>query len=217
MRIGGLSKLGVSAARLWSSSRLGALLVFAVAALLVAPSAGAVPCDLHSCSFAIQEFIGADSEVTFTLEDLGSSIQMTAAVTHGDGDDIRWIYFDVADDSLLDGLSIIAVPLQGESPIIDVGSGGTLRGGGPPVSFDVGVEVGTPGKKDFFDTITLVIMHDTLDLDLSLFSEQLFGARTTSRGRKLRGEAPVVIPEPTTAGLVSLGLAMLSVAGRRRS
>ena len=67
------------------------------------------------------------------------------------------------------------------------------------------------------NTITFVIMHDTFDLDLSLFSEQLFGARTTSKGRKLRGEVPVVVPEPTTAVLTGLGLAMLGAAGRRRS
>jgi hypothetical protein len=198
---------------------LGALLVFA-GLWLYAAAAGAA-----SISFTIEEFIGGDAEVTFTLEDIGdfdgngtNDVQLTADVTLG-SDDLRGIFFDISDAVSLDGLSIIAVgaELIGSSPIVNVGSGANLFGGGPAVFFDVGIQIGTPGPaKDYFDSVTFVILHDTLDLDITAFSEQLFGARTTSSGRKLRGEAPVIVPEPGTAALTALGLFMLAVAGRRR-
>jgi hypothetical protein len=198
---------------------MGALLVFALV-WLYAAAAGAA-----SISFTIEEFIGGDAEVTFTLEDIGdydgngtNDIQLTADVTLG-SDDLRGIFFDISDAVSLDGLSIspVGAELIGSSPIVTVGPGANLLGGGQAVFFDVGIEIGTPGPAaDYFDTVSFVIMHDTLDLDITMFSEQLFGARTTSRGRKLRAEAPVIVPEPGTAGLTALGLTMLAVAGRRR-
>lgn len=218
MRVGSASKLGIVAAGFWKRRRFGALLVFAVVWLQAAAAAAA------SITFSIEEFIGGDAEVTFTLEEIGdydgngtNDLLVTAEVTLG-SDDLRGIFFDVADDSLLAGLSIegVGANLKNSSPIINVGPGANLFGGGKPVYFDVGIEIGTAGKKDFFDSVTFVVMHDTLDLDLTLFSEQLFGARTTSKGRKLRGEAPTIVPEPGTAGLTILGLAMLAAAGRKR-
>jgi hypothetical protein len=230
MRIGSASKLGIAAGSWWrpgGAPRIGALLVFALAGLF-ATAASAVS-TFGECTFAIEEFIGGDAEVTYSLElieggylgDGTDDILLTADVTLG-SDDLRALYFDLADDSLLSGISISVISaggadLSGLSPVINVGSGANLLGGNPKVYFDVGIEVGTPGRRDFIDEITLVIMHDSLDLDLSVFSEQLFGARTTSKGRKLRGLAPVIVPEPATAGLTLLGLTMLAVAGRRRS
>ena len=77
------------------------------------------------------------------------------------------------------------------------------------------VEFGSPGRSDDFDTIVLAITSESLDIDLSMFSEQLFGARLAAPSRKLRGEAPFIVPEPSTAGLVTLGLLGLAIAGRR--
>lgn len=215
MRIGSRSGPVIASATPRRAARAAVLATLALGWLLTAASASAT-----SIEFAIQEFIGGDSEVTFTLDDEAGgagNILITATVTEGRSD-LRALFFDIADDSLIAGLSIsgVGVELIEGSPIIDVGQGGNVHGGGPGVYFDVGIEVGTPGPRDFFSTVTFVIMHDTLDLDLIIFSEQLFGARTTSTGRKLRGEAPVIVPEPATAGLTALGLAMLAVAGRRR-
>jgi len=211
----GLASNPIARAAAW----LGGLLVLGLAS-----SAGAT-----TMTFAIQEIIGGDSEVTITLSDEGvepGTIQLTAEVTEGRGD-LRGLYFD-----LVDGIDSIMIEAIGSEPdelvlseiveigsFIDVGPGGNLRGGPNPVEFDFGIEIGSPGpaRDSYSEIVLLITTVEGATLDLTAFSEQLFGARLTSPGRKLRGQAPVIVPEPTTAALTALGFAMLAVAGRRRS
>jgi len=199
---------------IWKTLGLGARLAALVAALLIGPAAGAVSID----PFSIEEFIGADAEVSFELEETvvegEYTILLTATVIEGRGH-LRGIYFDVADTFDASQLEVRVFDFDSSGSVINVAPGANLRGGGPAVTFDVGVEFGSPGRSDDFDTIVLAITSESLDIDLSMFSEQLFGARLAAPSRKLRGEAPFIVPEPSTAGLVTLGLLGLAIAGRR--
>jgi hypothetical protein len=79
--------------------------------------------------------------------------------------------------------------------------------------------------------VSFTLTHATVDLTLDLFYGQDFAikaakiqtANGTSNGKSkglktaiLQGQVPNVIPEPTTAVLMVLGLGGLSYAGRAR-
>lgn len=201
-------------ARGWIATT-GALL----AALLAAP-AGA---------FTLTPFTGDASEASITLGTTSDGdIEMLVEVSSGVGD-IRGIFFDLADATLLDsldvsGLHVTDVQFGG---VVDLGRGANLLGGGSPCPCDVGVEIGLPGLRggsDDFLSTTILISHvdPTVDLDLSLLVGQAIGVRLTSVGpdytrregsSKLGG---VVVPEPATGLLASLGLAALGWSSRRR-
>ncbi len=187
----------------------------------------AAPAKAATLSFTIDEFSGDAADVRITLDDgaADGTLALTVAVLSGLAD-IRGIFFDVADDSVQAGLQVLgsAVSEVAFGHVIDLGNGANLNGRSSPCPCDVGVEIGTPGiGSDDYQSVTLGLMHETLDLDLSLFSEQVFGVRLTSVGdecrrggsSKLGGRAPVV-PEPSTAALAGLGLTLLA-AGRRVS
>ena len=203
---------------------LGAMLAFGW--LVTASAASAL-----SMEFTLQSFTGDPSEVTILLDDAAAgagNIQMTVTVSVGIGD-LRGIFFDVVDDGVLAGLQITGDDVTSISlyDVINIGRGANLQGGGSPCPCDVGVEIGNPGMgKDDFQTTVIVIMHEALDLDLSMFSEQAFGVRLTSVGMderrregssKLGGEAPFVVPEPSTAGLMGMGFAAFAFQRRRRA
>ena len=78
-------------------------------------------------------------------------------------------------------------------------------------------------------SVTFTLTHETVDLTLGLFYGQDFAVKAAkirtengsgkSKGIKsaiLQGQVPNVIPEPTTAVLMVLGLGGLSYAGRAR-
>ncbi len=177
-------------------------------------------------SFTLDPFTGDDSEARVTLDDAAAgagNIQISVEVTTGVAD-IRGILFDLADDSLLAGLVVSGGDVTDVAfgSVIDLGNGANLRGGGTPCPCDVGVEIGRPGLRggsDDFQSTTIVLTHETLGLDLSIFDAQQFGLRLTSVGpdedhrggsAKLGG----VVPEPSTGLLLGLGL--LALARRSR-
>jgi hypothetical protein len=184
--------------------------------LWIAPAAGAVTIE----PFSIYEFVGRDAEVEIQLEqteiDGEATILITATVIEGRGH-LRGLYFDVSDDFDASQLDVKVYDFDNSGAVINVAPGANLRGGGPPQTFDFGVELGPPGRSDGFETLVLAITSETLDIDLAMLSEQLFGARLAAPSGKLRGESPFIVPEPSTAGLVAAGLISLAIAGRRRS
>lgn len=178
-------------------------------------------------SFEIDEFSGDPASVRITLDDGAGdgSLSLTVSVLDALAD-IRGVFFDVSDASALPGLQILggAVTEVAFGDVIELGNGANVRGGNSPCPCDVGVEIGTQGiAGDDYQSVTLRLVHETLDLDLALFSEQDFAVRLTSVGdecrrggsSKLGGTAPVV-PEPSTGLLAGTGLALLA-ATRRRS
>ncbi|MDZ8237409.1 MAG: hypothetical protein RMZ69_09600 [Nostoc sp. ChiQUE01a] len=191
-------------------------------------------------SFTINDFTGADTQVKFTLDDAiagAGKVQFKVDyLSTGTNTiaDIRGIFFNIKDDSLLGGLKIenlaatdVTATKFGDPGKVDsVGSNNNnLNGNGNQKNFfDAGVEIGQEGigqgKGDIQSTI-FTLSHTSQALTLAQFSEQNFGVRLMSVGSgnnrngssKLKGQAPYYtppppppakVPEPTTT--VALGL-----------
>ena len=177
-----------------------------------------------------EPFTGTGTAVRVELSEEGGDIRVTATVTLGLAD-LRAVYLDIADDSLLSGMSASGEDVTGSQfladGVIDLGQGSNLHGGGTPCPCDIGVEIGTPGiGKDDISSTTF-LLHGATPLSLSDFTDQLVGVRVTSAGfdpdsrggsAKLAGRFPdtVPVPEPTSGLLTAMGLGALAFAGRTR-
>jgi hypothetical protein len=159
---------------------------------------------------------GGSTPVNFniTLDDMddSGSVQFKVDVAEGSFADIRGIFFNLKNESLLDGLSItggsyITQVVKNANSVLDLGGGGNINGGGgskggskggPKATgsdgqstglisgtggFDVGVEIGTQGTgKDDIRSAIFTISHATQKLSLTDFAEQGFGVRMMSVG-----------------------------------
>jgi len=137
--------------------------------------------------------------------------------------DLRGFFAHVADESLLGGLTISGDNVSGSSfaanEITRVGGGNNLNGGGSTCPCDLGVEFGAPGiGKDDIQSVTFTLSHNSESLDASFFDNEEFGVRATSVGEEDRdGSSKLVgvVPQPSTALLMMLGLSGLASAGSR--
>lgn len=224
-----------------------ALPSFLAATAVVISSSAFSPANAASMNFTINDFTGADTQVKFTLDDLNGSGKVQFKVDYlatGKNTiaDIRGIFFNIKDDSLLNGLKIenlaktdVTATKFDAGKVTSVGSGSNnLNGGG--VSFDAGVEIGQEGigkgKGDIQSTI-FTLSHISKALTLAQFSEQNFGVRLMSVGSgnsredssKLKGQAPYYTPPPpppkkvpepgTVAALGLFALGALKVAKKK--
>ena len=141
--------------------------------------------------------------------------------------DIRGFLAQIADESLISGLSVVGYNNRasqfGENRI---GKAAKSNGLGQPSSAcpcDFGLKF--PAQTG--TSVTFTLTHATVDLTVGLFYGQDFAVKAAkiktengpgkSKGIKtavLQGQVPNVIPEPTTAVLMILGLGGLSYAGR---
>ncbi|HEY9696166.1 MAG TPA: PEP-CTERM sorting domain-containing protein [Trichocoleus sp.] len=187
---------------------------------LAALSSILAPVQAASLSFSLSPFTGSTAKLNFTLDDQAAGAGKVLFKVDVDKSvslaDIRGIFFNIKDDSLLPSLKVtgtdvtaFAAAANGVSQV--GGNSNNLNGGGTNYAFDAGVEIGEEGLKGGKDDFqsTSFIVSAAKALDLSQFSTQGFGARLMSVGTvndregssKLTGASPnlppVVIP-PTT-------------------
>lgn len=139
--------------------------------------------------------------------------------------DLRGVFFQVADESLLPGLSVSGPEITGAifsaNAVTNLGNGSNLNGGGSPCPCDIGLEIGTAGiGRDDHQSVTFTLMHASAMLDGSFLNGMHFGVRATSVGdpygsREGSSKLIGVVPEPSTAILMLLGLGGLSSLGAR--
>jgi len=157
----------------------------------------------------------APTSVQVALDDTAvdpGNISFTVNVLPGPNiGDIRGVYFHVADESLLAGLSVSGSDVTDSkflaNSVRKLGSNTWIN---PHGDFDIGIEIGTTGiEADDIQSTTFVISHDTVALNTAQFALQKFGIRLSNVGpdggrrshltySKLTGTLRA-IPEPGSA------------------
>jgi len=114
--------------------------------------------------------------------------------------DLRGLFFDLADESLIGSLSTASNALvtelqQGDDTVKDLGSGANMQGLlGDSGGYDVGVEFGTAGigaLGDDIRSVTFTLDSASRDLTLSDFASVAFGVRITSIGQDVDGNGSI--------------------------
>lgn len=169
---------------------------------------------------------------TLTIDDAADPGNLVISFTlNAIQGDIRAFLAQIADESLIPGLSVVGYNNRASQFKEDgIGKATKSRGLGQPGSAcpcDFGLKFPAQTGK----TVSFTLTHATVDLTLDLFYGQDFAIKAAkiqtangpsngkSKGLKtaiLQGQVPNVIPEPTTAVLMVLGLGGLSYAGRAR-
>lgn len=160
---------------------------------------------MRSLSFSVDT--SADNidnpEVVVTVTELDDgSLRFDLNITSAMTGDLRGLFMQFADATLLSGLSVNGIDVtelvaEADS-VVDLGNGATVAGvkTGP---FDVGIEIGTAGMaKDDLQSTSFVLSHDSQALTLDDLALQDFAVRLTSVGyegdregsRKLFATAP---------------------------
>ncbi len=124
--------------------------------------------------------------VTIT-ETSNGALSFTITQENGVIGDLRGVFFDVADESLLSTLKVNANSSDiriGDDLIRDLGDGSNMNGlTGSDKGYDVGIEIGTAGiGKDDVLGYTFTLSSTARDLTLADFSQVDFGVRLTSVG-----------------------------------
>lgn len=145
--------------------------------------------------------------VTIT-ELLDNSLQFDLAVLSDTGSigDLNGLFFDVADESVLDGMSVSGPDVTGmifdANDVTKVDNYNNIRGEllKDLGAFDGGIQFGTAGMaEDDIRETSFILDHDSVDLTVDLFLGMDFAARVTSVGpeggardgsSKIGGQAP---------------------------
>jgi hypothetical protein len=170
----------------------------AAAVMLSAVSANAASMTGDTAIYTIggSDNFGSDPiEVKVSFKDLGNSIQVDLNVLPetdtGNIADLRGFFFDVANESLLPGLSFTGSDItdsqKNANSVINLGGGANLSGGGN-YKFDAAVELGGSGigGNDIRST-SFIIAHTSADLSIEEFTAGYIGVRATSTGAEGSG------------------------------
>jgi len=199
------------------------LLMIALVALPLAGSAAILEATSSS-------FTGSALSVSIVIDDEadpGNLVITLEVETEDPTGDLRGFFAQVSDESLLSGLSVTSAAITDSvfdaNAVINLGGGNNLNGGGTPCPCDLGLEIGSPGiGSDDIQQVTFTLSHLTESLTVDLFDGEMFGVRATSVGspngsRNGSSKLAGVVPEPSTALLMGLGLAGLASRTQRKS
>jgi len=131
--------------------------------------------------------VEGEPSVTVTVTEMNGQLEFSLTVNDSDGTigDLRGMFFDVGDDSLLDGLSVSGEDVSDSAfdagDVSNLGGGCNMKGEADP--FDAGIEIGSQGmSRDDIQSTTFTLAHDSMDLSLDMILGQAFGIRLTSVG-----------------------------------
>jgi Ca2+-binding RTX toxin-like protein len=151
-------------------------------------------------AFEISEFTGDAARANFALTDIEGGVEFSINVVEPLAD-LNGVFFNLADNSLISGLSA-----QG-TDVTDSAFGSNIDSVGnaviTPESFEAGVAIGTAGiGTDDIQSTTFTLSHTSEELNLDSFLGEAFGVRLTSVGdsrngsSKLAGTAPTEMDSP---------------------
>lgn len=185
------------------------LTVIGLTVLASASSAKAASLSFNQSNLALN---GGSTAVNFDvmLDDLGDGrVQVKVDVADGYFADLRGLFFNISDDSLLKSLSVDkslysdVTTFSAAGGLTSVGGNSNNVKGGDKLSFDFGVEIGSEGiGKDDIRSTTFVVADASKKLNVDYFSQQSFGIRMMSVGANREGSTkftasnlpPVVVP-----------------------
>lgn len=138
--------------------------------------------------------IAGPVETEVSITELDGELVFTVRVPDGSGTigDLRGFFFDVTDESLIDGLVLSSGAQVTEARFLEdrvsnLGKGANVNGeivntGG---KFDAGIEIGTAGMSaDDIQETSFRIAHTDQPLDVSIFAGARFAVRYTSVGEE---------------------------------
>lgn len=173
---------------------------------------------MASLTFTLTDVVGVVITVT---EQSDGTLLFTADVDESTGaiGDLNALFFDMSDDSLVDGLSVTGVDVTADKFVADKVTkidsftnmnGETVNEYG---KFDGGVQFGTSGMAtDDIQSTSFILGHDSVALTLDDILGQDFGVRLTSVGEingaredslKIGGTAPDTPDTPPEPELVN--------------
>ncbi len=184
----------------------------------------------HAATFQgdMEEFTGADLIGRAVFEQVGNDVKVTLSTIqepgHTNTGDWGGFWFNISDDSLLAGLSVVGADITAfdfSGSVNSVGSANNnLNGGGSPGAMDAGIAFGQPGGSGGLLDMTMFTLSHPDGLTLSLFDGQTIAGRLQTVGPAPNGGGDsskivglVDIPEPGTLSL--MGLAVVGLMRRR--
>ncbi len=135
----------------------------------------------------LAQFTGDPASATIQLNDDGGIITGLITVQPNPNiGDLRAVFLQVIDESILPGLSITGPDVTdfiiGNNDVTSVGNA-NVNGDGSPGPFDIGIAFGTPGLgADDIQSTAFFMNHASTDLALSMFDLTRWGLRMTSVG-----------------------------------
>ncbi|WP_342075515.1 hypothetical protein [Yoonia sp. SS1-5] len=139
-------------------------------------------------TFELTDLVGVIVTVT-ELEDGSLQFALKVDESLGTIGDLNALYFDLADETLIDGLTVTGVDVTGEKfaedKVTKIDSFTNINGEvvNEYGKFDAGIQLGTSGMaKDDIQETTFILSHNTEALTLDDIMSQDFAVRLTSVG-----------------------------------
>ena len=195
-------------------------MICAAAMLLV----GVTSTDAATLMGDMDEYTGTDLIGRAVFEQMGNDVKVTLSTVqeagHPNTGDWGGFWFNISDDSLLAGLSVVGADITAFDFSGNVGSVGSannnLNGGGSPGAMDAGIAFGQPGGAGGLIEMTMFTLSHPNGLTVSLFDGQTIAGRLQTVGPPPNGgggsskiTGTVDVPEPGTLSLMGLAVAGL--------